>query len=144
MKNYIRECYENQTHTILNEQHGHCQVIKVNPQPSCVCRLYPVGRGKEIGGSLWTVNGHYQVLSYPAPGQHACQSCPIMMICILLIVPYPGVYSTAWSTNTLSSCCWPMTKEYRPNWQIINMSVMPFLSLAGSMHLTCLCSKQSN
>ena len=28
------------------------------------------------------------------------------------------------STNMLSSCCSPMTKEY--NWQIIHISVMPF------------------
>ena len=33
-------------------------------------------------------------------------------------------YLTTWSTNLISPCCTPKTKEH--NWQIINMSVMPF------------------
>ena len=45
----------------------------------------------------------------------SCQYKSVLFLCIM---------STAWSTNMFSTCYSPMTKEY--NWQIINMSVMPF------------------
>ena len=59
--------------------------------------------------------------------------------------------STAWSFQVLSTCCSPMTKEC--NWQIINMSVMPFCHwlAACTLHLCaqrswmlsgCVCSNQ--
>ena len=46
---------------------------------------------------------------------------------------------TAWSTNMLSTCRSPMTKEY--NWQITSMSVMPFCYQRAACTL---CSMQSN
>ena len=49
--------------------------------------------------------------------------------------------STAWSKNVLSTCCSPMTEEC--NWQKKQYVNNTFLSLAGRMHLTPSCSKQS-
>ena len=57
-------------------------------------------------------------------------------------------HSTTWSTDLVSTYPLPMTKEY--NWQIINMSVMPFFHqqaactyhvCAPSSRLWCKCNK---
>ena len=47
----------------------------------------------------------------------------------------------AWSTDLLSTCCPPKTKEH--NWQIINMTVMPFCyGLAACTWQVCALSSQ--
>ena len=51
--------------------------------------------------------------------EHFCK----IKVCVWLLINYRYIL-TAWSTNQLSTCHSPMTKEY--SWQIINMSVMPF------------------